>query len=184
MLGLMIGAPARADLIVDFSYSGTGTSPNTATGNGSFQFADGLSTLGKSDLTSFSFTQTVDTKEGRNVKESTVTYGLSDLTSFSATIGSGPEVTSLSLQTKALSGEGYTAIYAFNISNLGPGGAETTLKLGIVEDTGAVSITSITSSSPAVPEPSSAILAAFGTVALGAYGWCRNRRAQRRLSAV
>jgi hypothetical protein len=34
----------------------------------------------------------------------------------------------------------------------------------------------------AVPEPSTAIVVTFGAVALGAYGWSRNRQAQRRLS--
>ena len=36
----------------------------------------------------------------------------------------------------------------------------------------------------AVPEPSTAVLAATGTVALFAYGWSRQIRAQRRLRAA
>jgi hypothetical protein len=32
----------------------------------------------------------------------------------------------------------------------------------------------------AVPEPASAVLAAFGAITFGAYGWCRRRREQRR----
>jgi hypothetical protein len=40
------------------------------------------------------------------------------------------------------------------------------------------------SPSTAVPEPSTAVVATFGAVALGAYGWSRHRRAQRRPAAA
>jgi hypothetical protein len=36
----------------------------------------------------------------------------------------------------------------------------------------------------AVPEPSTAILAAFGSVTFITYGWSRHRRAQRRQAAA
>jgi hypothetical protein len=45
-------------------------------------------------------------------------------------------------------------------------------------------VLTVPSEMSAAPEPSSAVLAVFGAVALGAYGWCRQRRAQRRLSAA
>ena len=90
----------RAGTIVNFGYSGRG-GPDYAglisTGAGSFSFADGLATVGLADLTSFAFDLDENTPN-------TATFGLLDLTSFSASVGPGPTLTSLALETGSVQG--------------------------------------------------------------------------------
>lgn len=86
LAGIMTGA-GRTDVIVDFSYSGTGAPLFTGT---RFSIASGLTTGGLSDLTSFSYTQPL---------QASPMSGAFDLTGFSATVGTGPLLTALSPQT-------------------------------------------------------------------------------------
>ena len=84
VLGLVAGMTDQtgAATIVQFSYSGHGV-PGfegiDCNGNGSFSFADGLSTVGLTDLSSFTVTLDENTPN-------TVTFGLADLKDFSATL--------------------------------------------------------------------------------------------------
>src|SRR5262249_12971278 len=94
-LALVIGATARANLTVDFSYSGTSAGV-TESGTGSFSFASTLTSVNLSDLASFNFS--IQTDEPPSLTGE-FTFGLSDLSSFSATVGPGPTLTSLSLTT-------------------------------------------------------------------------------------
>ena len=101
-LGLIVemAGLAQAGTIVDFSYSGRGGPDNAgliSTGTGTFSFADGLSTVGLTDLTSFDFTLNENTPN-------TATFGLSALTSFSASVGPGSTLTNLALATSSVQG--------------------------------------------------------------------------------
>jgi hypothetical protein len=171
---------AQAGTIVDFSYSGRG-GPDSAglisTGTGSFSFADGIATVGLTDLTSFDFSLTENTPN-------TVTFGLADLTSFSATVGPGPSLTSLALDTRAVQGPDPTSYpREFTISSLNPPDAEThvvVLGFPIFWTSGTVTITAVT-----VPEPSSFTLAVLGVGALiAAGGSSRLRKARATKSRV
>jgi hypothetical protein len=177
MLGLMAAtaAPARAETIVQFSYLGRGGPDNSgliATGNGRFSFADGLSTVGLSDLTSFDLTMVETTPN-------TIKFGLSDLDSFSASLGPGPTLTSLALTTAWVQGDSIgSQPRDFVVSSMGPDGAATNYELlGISFSwtTGAVTITSV----DPVPEPSAGILAMLGALTVAA-GYSGLRSARRR----
>jgi hypothetical protein len=164
---LMLSASAKADLTVDFSYTGNSGPPHNfnESGTGSFSFSSALTTVDQSDLSSFSF-QT--TWQGQ-----TYTYTLTDLTTFTATLGSGPTVETLSLTTDVV-GTPIHGLETFTISSLATGGAFTQEAAGgdrFPNSTGTVTITSI----GAAPEPSTAIVAAFGAVAFLTYGWSRRR---------
>jgi PEP-CTERM motif len=175
-LGLMIATAGRAPegTIVDFSYYGTGGPGNgglTSTGTGSFSFADDLTPVGKLDLLSFHF----DLEENT---PNTVTFGLANLTSFSATVGPGPSLTSVALDTRAVQGLGPTSYpREFTISSLNPPDAEThvvILGLRIFWTSGTATITAMN-----VPEPSSVTLAVLGVGAqIVAGGWSRHRKAR------
>jgi hypothetical protein len=163
---------APAETIVDFSYYGRG-GPDEAglisTGNGSFAFADGLSTLSLADLTSFDFTLSENTPN-------TAIFGLSDLTSFSASIGPGPTLTSLALATSSVQGSNpETYPREFDIASL----SDMTTYADIYSfqyflTSGTVTITSIVTTP--VPEPSTFTLAVLGALIV-ASGWCRRRQA-------
>jgi hypothetical protein len=75
-----------------------------------------------------------------------------------------------------------TDVYSGSLSSLGltPGTYTWTWGSGATADSLTVNIVSPT----AVPEPSTAVLAAFGAVTLCAYRWCRHRRHQRRQAAA
>jgi len=188
MLGLVIGAPARGDLLVDFSYTGSnGNGILDAYGTGSFSFAGNLTTVNLSDLSSFDLSLQLVDKATSPPAQGTYTYGLSDLTSFAATVGSGPTLTSLSLATEFVSvtnetGPGHLSDESFNITSLGTGDAGTANPIESAT-AGTVTISSI-SQTTAVPEPSTAVVAAFSAVALLAYGWSRDRRELRRQAAA
>jgi hypothetical protein len=108
---------ARAGTIVDFSYYGRGGPDNAGlitTGAGSFSFADGLSTVGLADLTSFDFTM------AENSPVNSATFSLADLTAFSASFGPGPTLTSLALASSPVQGSNQdTYPREFDISSLG-----------------------------------------------------------------
>ena len=74
------GDDCQLQLLREGSPDGNGSL--TSNGTGSFSFADGLSTVGMSDLTSFHF----DLEEKT---PNTTIFGLKDLKSFSATVGPG-----------------------------------------------------------------------------------------------
>lgn len=172
---------ARAGTIVTFSYSGNGGPDNQgflSTGNGSFSFNSSLTAVGLGNLTSFNFTLNEQLATG-NGPSNTVQYGLADLTSFTATVGPGPALTALALETSAVEGSEYGS-YAreFTVSSLTPPAASTDLViLGIPVflTSGTVTINSVITS---VPEPSSFTLAVLGALFV-AGGWSRRRQAFR-----
>ena len=174
ILGLIAATAGRASAgtVVQFSYYGTGGPDNAgliSTGTGSFTFTDGLTTVGKSDLTSFSF----DLQENTPLD---VTFGLADLTSFFATVGPSLTLASLALDTRAVEGSDPTTYpREFTISSLDPPDAEThfvVLGIPIFWTSGTVTVTGISA-----PEPSSFTLAVLGLGGLiVAGGWARLRK--------
>ncbi len=132
-----------------------------------FSFADGLSTIGRADLASFNLILDENTPN-------TTTFGLADLTSFAASIGPGPTMTSLALETQAVQGSNQTTYpREFTVSSLDPPDASTHFVIFGVPffwTSGTVTITSVT-----VPEPSSLTLAVLGTLIV-AGGWSARRR--------
>jgi len=112
----------RAKTIVNLSHLGRGGPDNAAlisTGTENISFANGLSTVGLGDITSFNF----------NLEETTnnsVTFGLAGLTSLSASVGPGLTRTSLAIETRAVQDTGQgTHPREFATSSLGPGDATT-----------------------------------------------------------
>ena len=108
----------------------------------------------------------------------TATFGLPDLKSLSASVGPGPTLTSLALETGFVQGsEIPSQPRAFAVSSLNSGDASTSfelLDLSFSLTDGSVTITSVTT---VVPEPSSFTLSVLGTLIV-AGGWSR-RRAER-----
>jgi hypothetical protein len=104
------------------------------------------------------------------------TFCLADLSSFGASIGTGQSVVTLSLDIKAVQGNGQgTWPGEFSVSSLGSGGASTSfviLGLSFFQTRGAATITSVAS----VPEPSSVTLALLGLLLVGR-GWVGRRKA-------
>jgi PEP-CTERM motif len=175
MAATMMTSRAGAGAIVSFTYLGRGAPDGngglTSNGTGSFSFADGLSTVGKSDLTSFHF----DLEE--NTPNTTI-FGLKDLKSFSATVGPGPTLTSLALDTYATEGPDPTSYpREFTISSLEPPDAETHVVIfgfPLFWTSGTITIISVTA-----PEPSSLTLAILGIgVVIVAGGWSRRRKSR------
>ncbi len=162
---------ARADVVVDFSYSGRGVSGFAgvfADGTGSFSVADGVENIGLGDLKTFSFTFD---ESANNTITNTVTYGLADLASFSAFIDPTMTVTVLDMNTDAVQGSDPTTYKRLFGASLGPGGASTYFDLlgfSLQMTAGTVSVTSV------VPEPSAFALAVVGA-AIVAGGWWRRR---------
>jgi hypothetical protein len=166
---------ARAGTTVSFSYSGRGGPDDEGfftTGTGSLSFASGLSTVGLSDLTSFAFSLE---ENNPPTPLNIANFGLTDLTSFSASVGPGPTLTSLALQTSAVQGSDQTTYpREFSISSLNPSVAFTHFDLfgfPIFLTGGTVTITSVS-----VPEPSTFNLAVLGALIVAA-GWSRRRKA-------
>ncbi len=172
VLGLMAATTggARAGTIVNFSYSGRG-GPDEAglisTGAGTFSFATGLSTVGLANLASFNFILNENTPN-------TTTFGLADLTSFSASVGPGPTLTSLALQTDAVQGSNQTTYpREFTISSLNPPDASTHyvfLGFPFFWTSGPVTINAVT-----VPEPSTLTLAVLGALIVAGGRSCRRK---------
>jgi hypothetical protein len=167
---------ARGGTIVTFSYSGNGGPDNQgflSTGSGSFSFVSSLPGVGLGNLTSFSFTLN---ESGVNITPNTVKYGLADLVSFSASVGPGPTLTALSLDTRGVVGsEQGSEPREFTVSSLNPPLGFThyvIFGVPIFATSGTVTINSVTT----VPEPSSVTLAVLGALIV-AGGWCRRRRA-------
>jgi hypothetical protein len=159
---------ARAGTIVTFSYSGNGGPDNQgfiSTGTGSFSFVSSLPGVGLGNLTSFNFTL------NENTPSNTVTYCLKDLVSFSASVGPGPTLTALSLDTKGVVGSDPGSFdREFTVSSLNPPAASThylIFGVPIFLTSGTVTINSVTN---AVPEPSSLILLVLGAL-IGALVW-------------
>ncbi len=178
VLGLLASTEgrARADLVVDFSYSGNGGPDDQGfdcNGTGSFSFGNVFPGVGQGNLTSFNFTMT-ETQDPLP-ETNTVTYGLSDLTAFTATLGPDQTVTSLSLTTGPVEGSDTTTFpRLIVISSLSPGDASTLLDFHGVTfglTSGTATITSV------VPEPSSFVLAVLGALIVAA-GRSRRRKAR------
>ena len=139
-----------------------------STGTGTFSFADGLSAVGLTDLTSFDFTLNENTPN-------TATFGLSELTSFSASVGPGSTLTNLALATSSVQGSNQdTFPRGFVISSLSSGGASSSFEiLGVsfqLTD-GTATINSVTTT---VPEPSAFTLVVLGALIIA--GGCFRRR--------
>src|SRR5262249_28677308 len=128
---------------------------------------------------SFSFTQTYSVPGLGD--SATFDYGLSDLASFSATIGSGPTVTALSLVTNFVDESSHVGAILFpeqlSVTGLGTNEASTlenTAHFGLLTDTtGTATITP----PPAAPDPASLTLLGLGAAGLVGYGWRRKRAA-------
>jgi hypothetical protein len=156
---------ARADT-VNFVFQGTEQTGlgGTATGTGTFSFTGSPATLGLSELTTFSF---ADTLNVNGFGSSTFTYSLADLSSFSAVL-SGDTLVSLSLSTIEVPGtSGGFAPESFSVTSLAPDGAST-------QSGGTLTFLGQASQVSAVtPEPST--LALFGTGILGLAGMARRK---------
>jgi hypothetical protein len=172
-------ASANADMIVTFSYFGRGGPSNgglISTGTGSFTFADDLTVVTLSDLTSFDFTL------DENTPNSTV-FGLTDLTSFATSVGTGPSLLILALETTSVQGSNdQTWPRELSVSSLGPDGATTyfeILGVSIFLTSGSVTVNSVVNRT--APEPSSLALAVLGTglVAAGSWRGIRLRKPRR-----
>lgn len=177
LLGLLATTAglAHADMLVTFSYSGRGGPDNAgliSTGTGSFTFADGLSIVSLTDLTSFDFTL------DENTPNSTV-FGLTDLTSFATSVGTGPSLLILALETTSVQGSNdQTWPRELSVSSLGPDGASTyvdILGVSIFLTSGRVTVDSVVNRT--APEPSSVILLSIG--GLGALLCVSKRRHSR-----
>jgi hypothetical protein len=174
MLGLAVGAagPVKADSITTFIAEGT--------------FLDGA-TLGG--------TVTIDTTIG-SVTAVNLTIGAPDSLDLTAIVlqqanfpvsgiyflevnTGGPTYPGLSLGMPVSTLDGYSGGSLISDSQPGPSGYASALYLSATNtvqlDEGSLST---------VAEPSSAVLAALGAVAFSAYGWCRHRRAKRKLAAA
>ena len=181
VLGLLAATAgqAPAGTIVTFSYSGNGGPDNQgfiSTGAGSFSFAGSLPGVGLGNLTSFSFTPNEMLVNEKRTTSNTVQYGLADLNSFTASVGPGPTLTSLALDTHGVVGsEQGSYAREFTVSSLTPPSAGTHLIIlgfPIFLTSGTVTIDSVTT----VPEPSSFTLAVLGALFV-AGGWSRRRKA-------
>jgi hypothetical protein len=167
---------ARGGMVVNFSYSGNGGPDSQGfltNGSGSFSFESSLPGVGLGNLTSFNFTFN---ESGMNITPNTVTYGLADLVSFTASVGPGPTLTALSLDTRGVVGSEHgSEPREFTVASLNPPLGYThyvIFGVPIFATSGTVTINSVTS----VPEPSSITLAALGALIV-AGGWFRHRRA-------
>jgi hypothetical protein len=156
---------------LSFTYSGQGVGDfgGTSSGSGSFAFADSPTSLGKGDLTSFTFSQTT-TPPGRDA--STFDYTLSDLTAFSATLTPGGLLTGLTLTTDAVSGSNPEfRPESFGVTSLATNGASTFIASGFQLQVGTV-----TPAATAAPEPASLTLLGLGSLGLLGYGWRRRKQ--------
>lgn len=161
---LLTGVAAHATTL-GFTFSGTDTdssvvpSGQSVAGSGSMTFTTGLTTVGQTDLSAFSFTTTLPDPNGGSM---TFTYGLADLSSFSMTL-SGTTPMTLALGTTALTGTDPNAVNeAFTVLDLNSGGASiANVDVG-TEATGTVSFAGPVS----VPEPASVMLLGMGAIAL------------------
>jgi hypothetical protein len=164
---MMIGTSAEAGTMVRFHFSAVGPG-NSVEGDGSFSFADGLTTVRIGEVTGFSFEASVfDVIHGSQY----FNYNTIMLKTFSATLtadSGGPALTSLSLSTSPYQQPDDPDFpeLAFNITSLAKDWAfMERWKSGVDEglySTGTVSIIDIDTGVTAVPEPSSMVLVALG----------------------
>ena len=152
--------------IIGFTYTGIDPTCSTcsATGTGSFSFADSPTSVGLGDLTSFSFTQTyTDTSVP---VAGTFNYSLLDLLSFAATLDLAQNLTALALETKEVrvtSGEFLPQ--SFKVTSLAS--AETEICSQTKGGNECLQVTAGSISTSAVPEPATLfllIIAAAGLI--------------------
>ena len=167
--GLAAASVAQAALVVvDFSYVGsntaavpTGDPAFAVTGLGSLSFPEGLMTVGLGDLTDFTFNHVGFT----GASPSDFRYGLPDLIAFSLSLGAGPSVTGLSLQTGFVANSAPSILFPqrFSIAGTTFGSTDATT---IALTTGPVSIDNVRIESAVVPLPASlpALLAGVGAL--------------------
>jgi hypothetical protein len=176
VLGLMAATAGQVRAgTVTFSYSGNGGPDNQGfltNGTGSFSFESSLPGVGLGNLTSFNFTMT---ESGVNITPNTVTYSLADLVSFTASLGPGPTLTELSLDTRGVVGsEQGSEPREFTVASLNPPLGYThyvIFGVPVFATSGTVTINSVT-----IPEPSSITLAVLGSLIV-AGGWSCRRKA-------
>ena len=171
LLALPLTLPATS---LYFTFNGAqATNGNSAIGEGRIAFADGLTNVGLSDLTSFSFS---DTEEARGNPGEPIegvgvfAYSIPDLTSFSLQL-SGTMPTSLLLTTRLVDAAGYRAgdfQQDFRVENNFIGLLTTTLES---------SIRFGPDPAAATPEPSSFALSGFAALLVGFGLWRRSATA-------
>jgi hypothetical protein len=164
---------AKADtLTYNFTYSGTGTyTPSeTATGSGSITFNfSALGAGGLSDITAFSFTDTLVTPSNGS---SSFTYGLPNLHSSSEVFGgtlANPILTNIQLQTNYLAGSNNAfGNVDFNLIYSGPTSDSTgSLSTSFLPDFTNGGGTMTLAPAATTPEPSSILLLATGLAGAG-----------------
>ena len=159
---------AKADSInYNFTYSGTGSFGETASGEGSFTI--NYTTLGNATLSAFNFTDTLTEPVGNSSISSTFTYDLNDVTSESIILGgtlANPFLTYLQIGTSEVLGsknEFYKAGYGLSYIIANPGWGDTSGQLWNDSTSGK---TTLSDPPPAVPEPASYALFATGLFGL------------------
>lgn len=157
---------AKADSInYNFSYSGTGSFGETASGTGSFTID--YTTLNHPTLSAFKFTDTLT--EPIINSSSTFTYGIGDVTSDSIILAgtlANPILTYIQIGTSEVSGSNKDfSTAAFNLTYVipNPGGGNT---WGPSWDDNTSGKTTLTDPPPAVPEPATYALMATGLFGL------------------
>lgn len=162
------GAASAQITTVNFAYSGTDTNisyPAISAGTGSFSFASGLTSVGLSDLTAFSFTTTRDIPTFGFT--STFSYGLSDLSAFAGSFTLSGDINALSLRTfersatfsnGSGSGAGFRITSWSTALNSGPADVFYTDSLNMITNltSGTVTVTSV------VPAPGAAVMLGLG----------------------
>ncbi|WP_337175705.1 PEP-CTERM sorting domain-containing protein [Paludisphaera sp.] len=180
---LAIGGRVDADTVVAIRFTIDQQPGNWAVGEGTFSFADGLTTVGLGDLkTFFLATSVIDAVHGG---PQPYNYEQITLQGFSATFEAGPTgptLTSLAISTAPIPPpqDPLFPYLAFNATSLAKDGAfmerwESSVDEGVYV-TGTMTVLRIDTGVRAVPEPSGAISLGLGATAI-ALGWRRRRGA-------
>jgi hypothetical protein len=162
-------AASAGATIIEFTYTGgPGTACPTcsATGIGSFSFADSPTSVGLGDLTAFSLLYTLT--DSSVPVTGTFTYSLADLISFSATLDSSQDVTALAFETSFVGSDTPLTLLPESVTVTSLANAETKAcappKAGGCN--GSVQITSGSVTAAAIPEPATIFLLMLGVSGL------------------